>query len=505
MFVEAREQTGQIVQVSTHNVRRTVTRDHGERLFELKQAGSQLCFTVFGNRHRSIRQHAFVDIGFTEDGEYAGVSVLHVWRRVAFKRQHVVPVEDIVGGTVLGEIRVFHRANSHRVSKFLQLVSRHVRVLLGHQATRAFQRFIQQIGKLHGAARTGFERLTVFTQHHAEHVMFQRHGIRHITRFTHDSPRLHQMLMLTGVDVIQHAVRMQGFVTVFRTGDVGGGVKIAAILFLDDHAHRFAFLVFILIKEHHRCAFAFHRQIFSFQVRHNAWQHRVIQAFTHHVVTGQGHVQTIIGKLVLGHGNVHQLAPHLEEVRVSTLKFHHVAARALGEGFVFVIVLFGFTVETFQVCQRHFACVFLLLFFQIRDQHAELRAPVAYVVSADHLVTKELQGTHCRVTDDGGAQVTDVHLFRHVWRGVVNHHGLRFWLSHAQTVRFQRRVNVACQECRLKENVDKAWTGDFGFAGDAGEIQMRQYLLSELSRRHAQFFSHCHHAISLIVAKLYFR
>lgn len=114
MFIEAREQTGQIVQVCTHNVRRTVACDHGERLFELKQAGSQLCFTVFGNRHRGVRQHAFVDIGFTEDGEYAGISVLHVWRRVAFKRQHVVPVEDIVGGTVLGDPRISPRRSPPR-------------------------------------------------------------------------------------------------------------------------------------------------------------------------------------------------------------------------------------------------------------------------------------------------------------------------------------------------------------------------------------------------------
>ena len=36
---------------------------------------------------------------------------------------------------------------------------------------------------------------------------------------------------------------------------------------------------------------------------------------------------------------------------------------------------------------------FLLLFFQIRDQHPELGAPVADVVGADHLMTQELQGT----------------------------------------------------------------------------------------------------------------
>ena len=310
--------------------------------------------------------------------------------------------------------------------------------------------------------------------------------------------------MLTGVDVVQHAVGMQRFVTVFCTGDIGSGVEIAAILFLDDHAHRFTFLVLVLIKEHDRCAFALNCQIFGLQVSHNARQHWVIEAFTHHIVTGEGDVQTVIGELVLRHGDVNQLAPHLEEVLVAALQFNHVAARALGKGFVFVVVFFGFAVEPFQVRQRHFTRVFLLLFFQVSNQHAELGTPVANVVCADYLVTEKLKRAHRGITNDGGTQVTNVHLFRHVRGRVVDHNGLRFRLGDTQTVRFQRRVNVACQESRFQEDVDKARTGDFGFAGDTGEIQMRQYLLSELSRRHAQFFSHCHHAISLIVAKLYF-
>ena len=33
------------------------------------------------------------------------------------------------------------------------------------------------------------------------------------------------------------------------------------------------------------------------------------------------------------------------------------------------------------------------------------------------------------------------------------------------------------QECRIKENVDKAWTGDLNFAGDTVKIQMSQHLL----------------------------
>ncbi|VFT68892.1 Uncharacterised protein [Escherichia coli] len=53
-----------------------------------------------------------------------------------------------------------------------------------------------------------------------------------------------------------------------------------------------------------------------------------------------------------------------------------------------------------------------------------------------------------------------MHLFRHVWRRVVNHNGLFFWRSNTETIGRQPLLNMISQECRIKENVDKAWTGD---------------------------------------------
>ena len=167
-------------------------------------------------------------------------------------------------------------------------------------------------------------------------------------------------------------------------------------------------------------------------------------------------------------------------------------------------MFFRVTVETFQVSQRHLSGIFLLLFFQPCDEHTELSTPVADVVGADNLVTKEFQRTHRRVTDDGGTQVTNVHLFRYVRRGVVNHDGLFSRLGDAQTIGSQRLLNVLRQKCRVEKNVDKARACNFNFAGNPVEIQMSQHLLSQLSRRHTQFFSDSHHAVSLIVAELYF-
>ena len=374
-------------------MRRPFASDHGEGLFKLQQARGQLSFAIFGDDHRRVDHRVFVDAGFAEHGEHAGIGILHIRRGVAFERQHIIPVEDVVGGAVFRQVGIFNRADTHHFRQIFQLVSRHIRVLLGHQATGALQRFVQQIRQLHGTAGAGFKRLAVFPQHHTEHMVLQRHRVRHVACFTHDGPRLHQVLVLTRVDVIEHAVGVQRFIAILRAGDIGGGVKVASILFLDDDAHRFAFLVFILIKEHHGGAFALDGQPFGFQIGDDPRQHRVVQALTHYVIAGQRHIQAIVGDLVLRHGDVDQLTPHLQEVLIAALQFNHVATCALGEGFVFVVVLFRFAIETFEVGQGHLTGVFLLLFFQIRDQHTELGAPVADVVGADHLMTQELQGT----------------------------------------------------------------------------------------------------------------
>ncbi len=171
MLVEAREQARQIVEVAAHHVRGAFTSNHVQRLFKLQQARRQLGFTIFSDHHVGVGQHALVNFRFTEYGEHAGVGILHVRRGIALKGQHVIPVEDVVGGAVFREIRILHRADTDRVSQLFQFVGRHIWVLLRHQTAGALQRLVQQIGELHGTAGAGFERLAVFTQHHAEHVV----------------------------------------------------------------------------------------------------------------------------------------------------------------------------------------------------------------------------------------------------------------------------------------------------------------------------------------------
>ncbi|MNV79172.1 hypothetical protein D3C71_1727120 [compost metagenome] len=77
---------------------------------------------------------------------------MHVRRGIAFKRQHVVPVEDIVGGAAFRQVGVFNRTNAYGIGQALHLFRWHVRVFLGDQLACTIDRFIQQIGQFHRAA-----------------------------------------------------------------------------------------------------------------------------------------------------------------------------------------------------------------------------------------------------------------------------------------------------------------------------------------------------------------
>lgn len=129
-------------------------------------------------------------------------------------------------------------------------------------------------------------------------------------------------------------------------------------------------------------------------------------------------------------------------------------------------------------------------------------APVADVVGADHFMAQKLLGTCRGVADDGGAQVADVHLFRHVRRGVVDYDSLRLNRCDAQFRCVQHPIGLARDPVAVQENVDKAGAGDFHFSGDVAEIQQLHHFFRQLTGRHAQLFGDGHHAIGLVITKL---
>ncbi|MNH92292.1 hypothetical protein D3C73_448690 [compost metagenome] len=311
--------------------------------------------------------------------------------------------------------------------------------------------------------------------------------------------------MLARVDVIQNTIGTQGLETVFGAGDIGSGVQVTAIFLLDDDTHRIAVFIFVLVQEHHGSAFAFYRQPFRLEIGNDARQHGVVQAFAHDVIFGQGDIQTVIGQLVLRHGDVHQLAPHLQTVFVAALQFDHVTTGAKSEIFVFVVVFLGFAVKLLQIRQPHIAGVLVLHLFQVGDQHAELGTPVAHMVGAYDFMAQEFLSTGSGIANNGGAQVTHVHFFRHVGRRIVDHDGLRLNGGNSQLSCAQGGIGLAGNPFAVQEDIDKARAGNFHFAADVTQVQQLHDFLCQLSWRHTKIFGNGHHAVGLIVTKLCFR
>ena len=67
------------------------------------------------------------------------------------------------------------------------------------------------------------------------------------------------------------------------------------------------------------------------------------------------------------------------------------------------------------------------------DEHPERGTPVADVVLADDVVPDEREQAAQGVTDDGAAEMTDVHLLGHVGSRVVDHDPLGRGLGHPQS------------------------------------------------------------------------
>ena len=134
------------------------------------------------------------------------------------------------------------------------------------------------------------------------------------------------------------------------------------------------------------------------------------------------------------------------------------------------------------------------MFCHERQQHAELSAPIANVVLPDHFVTKGLQHSGNAVTDNGAAQVADVHFFCQVRPRIIDHHAVTF-----------RAVLRCCtglgNEMWGQFNVDEARACDGQVLSDVGQVEGVDDLLGYLSGIAAGAFSRCHNTIGLVVAE----
>lgn len=122
-----------------------------------------------------------------------------------------------------------------------------------------------------------------------------------------------------GVNVVEYVVGVQCFVMVFGVGDIGSGIQIIVIFFLNNDVYWIVFFVFKFIKENYCCVFVFNCQVFGFQIGDNVWQYWIIQIFVYYIVMCQSDVQVIIGDLVLCYCDINQFMLYFMEIGIIVL------------------------------------------------------------------------------------------------------------------------------------------------------------------------------------------
>eukprot|EP00754_Rhynchopus_humris_P023512 Rhum_TRINITY_DN14835_c7_g2::Rhum_TRINITY_DN14835_c7_g2_i1::g.123190::m.123190 len=218
------------------------------------------------------------------------------------------------------------------------------------------------------------------------------------------------------------------------------------------------------------------------------------------------HVQLVVDARELAARDVADEPPRGEVRLVAALQLHDLLVRLLLEVGVVVEAGLRLLVEGRQVRhvrgRRQEVGANRL---QVRDEHAELGAPVAHVVHAEHVVAAELHQAADGVADDRRPQVSDVHLLRDVRRGEVDEnarplHGRRLHALLHQ--RLHRLLHVAHAYVHVDEpDLRRLGRRDDAVAGHGGDDRLgdlpRRRLHGRLER--AELLAQRHRVVALVV------
>ncbi len=390
----------------------------GEDFAELRQATTQVLLL------RGVQADAtggFALLGLAQHAGDPGVGVQQIGRGVALEAEHLLEVEAVVAGTVLGQVGVLDRGDAYHAADMAQFVFAEgclatlgaTGIALLDQLIGALLGFVEQVHQLDGAAVAGLEGAAIGAVHGAEAHVFELHG----------------------------RIDEAGATGAIALGEQAGGVQIG------DHLGQVV----------------------------------VVGALAFDVGRSQLDVEAVIDLLAVGQGDGVESLPEAQAMGIARLQRHHQFASTGGELRRGVEAALGRAVEHLKI--RQLALGGLGLFFHVGQQHAELGTPVTHVVLADHLVAEELQHPRHGIADDGGAQVTDVHLLGQVRRGQVHHHTLAWaTLVHAQLRVGKGRIQPRGQLRVILEEVEEAGAGDLHLAYRRVGGEGGQQLLGQLAR-----------------------
>ena len=158
------------------------------------------------------------------------------------------------------------------------------------------------------------------------------------------------------------------------------------------------------------------------------------------------------------------------------LKFGDGALAARIAGLVFLCLVAGGRIEAAKVFDRDGWFIWVwaseglieinevwLFVVEFGDEVAHLKPPIAEMGVRGHIVAKEAQEALQRVSDDGRAQMADVHRLSDIGAAKVDERHLRIWRRRSAAFVVLKNVCRQRRQRRIgRADVDKAGSGDNG-------------------------------------------
>ena len=213
-------------------------------------------------------------------------------------------------------------------------------------------------------------------------------------------------------------VRFQIVNPVIDRREISGGVIVAAIAFANDA--RLVRQLGNVAKENANGAFADFRNAGLEQPLHHTGQSFVVKTLA--ALDVVMNIEKLVCALEFLPRQIDRLFPDGVIFRVTRLQFHQFLPARLAGGRIGRGAFIGFFINADKLGNRIARKRFLVeKAFPAVNHHPKLRAPIADMVVANDFVAEELGDARKCITQDGAADVTDMHRLGYVGRSKIDH------------------------------------------------------------------------------------
>ena len=450
------------------------------------------------------------------------MGVLQVGAGVALEREDGVPREADRRDRVHREVRVLHGADADRLGERGGLGLRELRVLLADDREGARGGLVEQLLELRHAAAARRERMAVRVRDRAERDM-------HEVRPGRDEPELlgdrEDLLEVRDLAVVGDDDDARGMVVLLarlHRREVGRVVVEPAVLLADD-ADPLAVLargalgvvlgeggldgparllgVEVAQVDDDRAA-AHVREALLLEPLDHSGELRLVVALAARRLEDDAEALVDLVERVARHPD--EVLPEGAVLRIALLKPHRLGAAGVHPRLVRLRAGVALLVDALElgdgVLRDRLPVGELAVAL---DDDAELRAPVADVVVADHFVAERAEDLDHGAADHRRADVADVHRLGDVGAGVVDDDGPAGSDLRDAAVRLVLgdRGGARGEGLALDPEIEIARTGDLGLLDEVRERRAREGGLGDLARRRLQRARELHRVRALEVAE----